>query len=368
MQRNCPSRLVYNGTGRFLVLSFLLVLFLNLSPVGADVLTPKSSKLTLLNWADYMDPEVLRKFEKEFGIEVEEIYYESDNHRNSLLAATNGTGYDVIVMDSPMIRNYNKRGWLAPVPEPAPQNFRFLDNRWEGESEGAVRHAIPWFWGTLGIAYRGDVLNYPYTHWSQFFRPAPDLPGKLAMLNSGHDVIGMALKSLGYSMNSSRVVEIHQAVKLLKKQKPFVDSYEPVSLDRNSRIVSGDVVAAMMYSCDARILQEVDSNIRFIVPEEGGQIWVDHLAVLASSSKQKMAWDFVNFLHRPKIAASIAQYVKCAPINLEAEKHLSEEFLQNEVIYPNEETLEKSELPVLASPRALNRINRLYISLTLNGS
>jgi spermidine/putrescine transport system substrate-binding protein len=212
----------------------------------------------------------------------------------------------------------------------------------------------------MGIAYRRDLVKTPPESWMYILKPGEDLRGKIGMIETSRDVLGMALKALGYSANSEQSSEIREAEQLLVAQKPYVKSYNYLALDEDSALVSGDVVAAMMYSGDALMVQEYHPEIDYVVPKEGGNLWVDYLTVLESSRNKPLAWEFLNFLNEPENAAQLAQYVYYATPNKAAEKLLPDDFLENPVVYPPASVLTGSEFYKPLSPNAVRRRNTAF--------
>src|SRR3990172_7862723 len=218
-----------------------------------------------------------------------------------------------------------------------------MDKSWLTAFPGINGYAVPYFWGTLGIAYRADLVDKAPTSWMDIFQPAQYLYRKIEMVESSRDALGMALKALGYSANSANPMEIKQAEQLLLTQKPYVKTYNYSALTEKSALVSGDVIAAMLYSGDALTVQEFEKNIRYVVPKEGGNLWVDYLVVLDSSKNKELAMAFINFLNEPENAAQLAEFVHYATPNKAAEKLLPDEFLKDSTIYPSAEIIAKSE-------------------------
>jgi spermidine/putrescine transport system substrate-binding protein len=174
-------------------------------------------------------------------------------------------------------------------------------------------------------------------------QPAEVLKGRVAMLSSSRDLIGVALKALGYSLNSIDTQELKEAEALLQAQAPAVKTYKAVSRDANSALVNGQVAMSMMYNGGALMLQQYHDDIAFVLPKEGGNIWVDYVSVLSGSVNKAAAKQFINFLNEPEIAARLAQFVYFATPNLAAEALLPAELKGDPVIYPSGKSLEKSE-------------------------
>ncbi|UCE77464.1 MAG: spermidine/putrescine ABC transporter substrate-binding protein [Gammaproteobacteria bacterium] len=329
------------------------------APNDASLPSPRQS-LVLLNWSEYIDPELVEKFEQQFNAEVREVYFESDDLRDDMMLETSSIGYDLVIVNGINVDNYRKRGWIAPLDEARLPNLKYVDRHWRDAFEGAGGYAVPYFWGTLGIAYRKDLVEQAPSSWMDILQPAESLRGKIGMIENSRDLMGMALKALGHSANSTDPAAIKAAEQLLLAQKPYVKTYHYIALTEESALVSGNIVAAMVYSGDALMVQEFDENIQYLVPAEGGNIWVDYLAVVESSKNKDLAWAFINFLNEPEHAAQLAEYVYYATPNTAAEKLLPQEFLEDPVIYPSKEALARSEFHTPLPPRAAKKRNLAF--------
>jgi spermidine/putrescine transport system substrate-binding protein len=300
-------------------------------------------ELLFLNWSDYMDPQILEEFKQHTGVTVKQIYFETDAARDELLLGTGGRGFDLAIINGTSIRILAKRGWLEPIDETDIPNLSHIDPRWRTAHKGAEVYSAPYFWGTLGIAYRQDLVAFPVTSWMDLLQPAEELHGRVAMISGTRALIGVALKALGYSLNSTDIQELKKAEALLQAQAPAVKTYKAVSRDANSALVNGQVAMSMMYSSYASMVQEHHNEIAFVLPKEGSNIWVDYISVLSGSTNKAAAKQFINFLNEPEIAARLARFVYSATPNLAAEALLPAELKGDPVIYPSEKALAKSE-------------------------
>ncbi len=330
--------------------SIFLTLCLLLS--AAFTQAAQTKELVLLNWTDYIDPAVLAEFKQRSGITVKQGNFDSDTTRDELLLETEGKGFDIIVTNDSSMLALAKRGWLEPLDQQTMPNLKHIDPRWRSQFEESKAFGVPYFWGTVGIVYRKDLVPFPVSSWMDLLQPATELQGKISMIADSSDMIGMALKALGYSLNTTDPEELQHAEALLQAQIPAVKTYRYLSLNQDSALVSGEVVMSMMYNGDTRMLQKHNANIAFVLPKEGGNIWTDYLSILSSSTKKTEAKQFINFLNEPQIAAQLALYVHYATPNQAAKQLLPQDFLNDPVIYPNSEALEKSEVYQRLPPRA----------------
>lgn len=336
------------------------LLLLAVSLLTAQLAHGQTRELVVLNWSDYIDPEVVSRFEAGCNCTVRQVFFETDDFRDELMLESEGAGFDVVIVNGLMLDRYRRRGWLEPIPQGGLPNLSHINPRWVEAFEASEGHAVPYFWGTMGITYRKDLVPEPITSWRQFFEPAEALRGKLALIRSARDLLTAPLKALGYSLNTTDPAQLAEAERLLAAQKPYVFSYSYVSLTKESTLVTGEVAAAVTFNGDALVLQEHDPNIVFVLPEEGSEIWVDYLTVSSRSADKALAWQFVDFLNEPENAARNAQFVYYASPNLAAEKLLPPDFLADPVIYPGADALKHSEFYRSLPPRVERRYSEIY--------
>ncbi|MEA1989402.1 MAG: extracellular solute-binding protein, partial [Pseudomonadota bacterium] len=123
---------------------------------------------------------------------------------------------------------------------------------------------------------------------------------------------------------------------------------------------TGSIAAATAYNGDTLSAQEYNPNIKFVLPKEGALIWVDHWVVYSNSQNRQLAYQFLNFINQPEIAAQNAEYVYTAPANTESLKYVSQEFLDNPVIFPSSEQLKNSEVLQPLDGRTLRTRSRIF--------
>ncbi len=322
------------------------------------------STLRILNWPDYFDPELLTAFEAEYGARIIQTYYESGDTRTQILYDNHGKGYDIVITDGIALEIYLDQGWLAEISESQVPNLRHIDPYWRSARPYSVSHAVPFFWGTLGIGYRADLVSEPFTSWLQLFDPVDELANRIVMTYDQRDLLGMALVALGYSVNSTDERALAQAEDLLLHQRASVRSYAYISLAEESAMVSGDVWAAMMYNGDALLLQQYHSGIAYAVPSEGTMLWIDYYTVLSSSENQDLAMAFIDFMNTPENAAQQARHSHFATPNTAAEALLPAEFLSDPAIYPDAEILARSELIEPIPAHVLRRYASVFANVT----
>ncbi|MEO5362240.1 MAG: spermidine/putrescine ABC transporter substrate-binding protein [Magnetococcus sp. DMHC-8] len=321
-------------------------------------------ELVLLNWDEYMDRTLLAEFEKETGIHVREVFFETEEGRDGLLAQTNGAGYDVAVVQAKDIQAYAHSQWLAPIPVDRIPNLKHIPAKWRTTYPEAEQYGVPWSWGTLGIGYRRDLLQREVTSWQDLLRPPATLKNRIMMLGDAVAMRTIAMKALGYSMNDFDKKVLAESAELLKAQKPYVHTYGYMGLGEKSPMITGEHWMALMFNGDAITLGRMEPNIAFVVPKEGTLLWVDCFTILKASKKQEQAARLIDFFHRPKNAARLAEAVHFATVNEGARPFLSADHLNNPIIHPPQEVLSRSEFPVNPPAKVINNFKNLQAQLT----
>ena len=298
-------------------------------------------ELTVFNWYDYIDPAVIEMFEQETGIAVKYVNFTTNEEMYTKIEAGAGT-YDVLFPSEYMIERMIKNDMLAELDLSAMPNFANVKENLKNPSyDPGNKHSVPYMWGTLGILYNTEMVSGEITSWSALFDPAN--AGKVVMMNSMRDTIGLALKHLGYSLNTRSEEEINAAKDILVKQKQ--DKIESGYLldETKDKMVGNEAAIAVIYSGDAQYAIEKNDKLQYVVPEEGSNIWVDGMVVPKSSKNIEAAQKFIDFMCRPDVAQMNFDYIYyCSPIQAVADG-LSEEDAASATINPSEEVMARCE-------------------------
>ncbi len=317
-------------------------------------------RLSFFNWDGYIDPGVVKDFETKFGVKVHIIEYESEQDLDEKLSQSSTDGYDVGVLGGNKIAPYVRRGWLEPIDFSMVPNMKNVQKNCIARYDKAESHSVPYTWGTTGFMYRKDLVKEQLTSWEQVFNPSDDLKGKIMLLDDADNVLGAALQALGYSAFKTNKKNLAEAEKLLMDLKPYIKRFGYTVVAEKAEILNGEVVVAQSWNGDAFRFSGYNPNVVYVLPKEGGEIWVDNLVVMASSKKKKLAMEFINFIHEPKNAARITESVFYATCNQPAKKLLPADLKNNPAIYPPEEIVARSETEAPYKPRIKKTINSIY--------
>lgn len=315
--------------------------------------------LYFYNWSDNLDPLLLEQFEAEYGVKVVNDFYGSIEELVAKVRARN-TGYDLIVPSPETVQTLVGEGLLHPIDKTLLDNLRHIDpNYLNTYFDPENRYSVPYMFGTTGIAYNSEFFPEGLTSWAALFDPDKIVAyeNRLSMLDDEREAPGAALQYLGFSYNSTVPEELAQALAVLIAQKPFLAAYTNTDVTR--KLASGEYIIAHCWNggaMQARLGMEGEFSgnpaIKFVIPDEGGTLWMDNLAILGDSSNSYTAHVFINFLLRPEIAAQNANYVGYVTPNLAALPLLSAEIqdLYVEGFAPDDATFQRLEWIRLTDP------------------
>ena len=302
-----------------------------------------AKELHIYNWSEYIDPEIYEDFEQEFGVKVIEDTFASNEDLLAKLQA-GATGYDLIVPSDYMVAIMIELDLLAEVNYDNIPNFGNIDGTFKDPPyDPGNKFSVPYQWGTTGIGYNADLFEDPPGSWAYIFDPAlaSEYAGRISMLNDSREAIGAALKYLGYSVNSTDEGELEQAKQLLIQQKEWVAAYDSDGFE--DLLAAGEVDIGHGWSGDYFAAAEEAENVWYIIPEEGGVIWTDNLAIPKTAPSQYTAEAFINYLLRPEVGAKITNYTWYGSPNKASTEFIDSEILEEPAIYPPAEVMGKLE-------------------------
>jgi spermidine/putrescine transport system substrate-binding protein len=310
--------------------------------------TPEPVRLILRNWEGDISPEILQTFASQSGIQVE--YLPSESQEEALDDLRAGKVSDVVVLENQLIPGAVKEGLLAEIDLAQVPNFKNISANFRDLAyDPGNRHAIPYSWGTTGLVVRSDLIETPVTRWADLWKP--EYQGKLIAWPLSRYVIGMALKSLGYSLNSEDPRELEQALQKLIEIKPGLKLVEWEPAVSAPFLASGAAWIAMGQADDAIQGAKQNPNIRYILPDDGGLLWGDNFTIPSISPNKTAAEKLINFLLSAEIAAQIVNETYYWLPNDAALPLVEPEIRNNPAIFPTSEMLKKAEILLPLSPQ-----------------
>ncbi len=299
-------------------------------------------ELNLFIWSEYMDEEILKSFEQKYGCKVTTSLYESNEDMVAKLQGGGTSLYDVVVPGQYIIGPMSKLGLLVELDHSKLPNIANLDDKFRNPSyDPGNKHSVAYQWGTVGIYARkknGAALD---ESWKLLFDKSQQ-PGPFLLMDSSREMLGSALKALGKSVNTVNVDELKAARDLLLDAKKRSQGFEG-GVGAKNKVRSQDVAAAVVYNGDAVREGEGFPDAYYFVPQEGGVIWVDNLAIPAKAPNLEAAYKFINYLLDAQIGAQLSNYNQFATPNKAAKAHIKPADLANPALYPPEEMMAKLE-------------------------
>lgn len=333
-----------------IILALSVLMLLTLSACGKK--DQAKEEIYVYNWGEYIDPSILKDFQKETGIKVNYDTYAS-NEDLYIKMTQSQDKYDVIVPSDYMIERLIKEDLIQEINFDNIPNFSGVEDILKNPSfDPENKYSVPYFWGTVGIVYNKSEVKDKVDSWNILWNEK--YKDQIIMYNSQRDTLGLALKRLGYSLNSTNEKELEEAKKSLIEQKPLVYAY----LDDDGRdvVVQGDANLSVMYSGDALLMMAQNEDLDYVVPKEGSNIWYDSMVIPKNAQNVSGAEKFINYMLKPEVQAKNAEYCVGYTSPVKGVKDLLPDEIKNsKVAYPDIDLL-----PPLESFRDLGDFIKVY--------
>jgi spermidine/putrescine transport system substrate-binding protein len=317
-------------------------------------------ELFMYNWSSYVAPKNMTDFQAEFG--VKNFVYDIFANNDELLAklAAGASGYDFACPTAEFMPQMAAQGYIQKLDYSRIPNFKYIDpavlsQPWDPKNE----YHVPKDFGTTGVMYRPKLVSEPLTSWKEFYDLAVGkYSGKVVLVDSAGDVLVMPLKMLGYSVNSVDPKELDEASKLLQDLAPHV-----LALDSDTYQVKLANEEAAMALCWTGGLVELradpaTADVKYIVPSEGTLFWMDVWTMMADAPHPNATYAWFDFIERPEPQALETTTNGYGTPNLEAQKLLPPEMLNDPAYFPPADVMARLEG---ANPDAADNPDRLAV-------
>lgn len=328
---------------QLLITSLVVAILLLFSSKFIDP-PPKSGKGNILyvyNWGEYIDPDLLKKFEKEYGIRV--ILETFDSNESMLAKIKNGgTHYDIAVPSEYAIQKMVDEKLLIPIDHQKLPNLKNINPDFMNlDFDKDNKYSIPYFWGTVGILYNPDkTKGIDFSSWDSLWNPK--LKNNVLIVDGAREALGFSLNSMGESLNETNTHKLNQAEKKLEKLGPNVKGV--VGDEINTMMVQKEADVAVVWSGMGADIMTENENLDFVVPKEGSNLWFDNIVIPKTAQNVEGAHEFINFLLDAKNGKQNTEWVGYATPNKESYKLLDKETRDDERFYPSKEIQRKLEV------------------------
>lgn len=303
-------------------------------------LAEEEKKLNFYNWDTYIGETTLDDFNAATGIEVKMDLYADNDELFAKLKGGN-PGYDVIVPTNDMLERMIKANMVVPLDHAKIPNMSNIDPMFQDATfDPGRKFSIPYMWGTTGIGFRKSKVSATPDSWKVLL-DSDEYAGKISVLGDQTTVLGVALKYLGFSYNSTNMDELKKVEELLIKQKKNIKVF--AKDNGQDLLASGEVDLCQEYNGDIVQVMAEDEDLEYVVPKEGALLWQDTVAIPAGAPHPENAHAFMNYLLDADAGVGIAKTIQYATANKASREKMEDTYKNNPAIFPPEEVLKKCE-------------------------
>ncbi|MBW4466895.1 MAG: spermidine/putrescine ABC transporter substrate-binding protein [Pegethrix bostrychoides GSE-TBD4-15B] len=336
---------------RFLQLSaaaFSAVALSNCAPTSsensdsADSAPASDKTLYLYTWGDYSSEAIYQQFQQQTGIKIVADVYDSNETMLAKLQAGGGDQYSLIYPSDYMVRQMIDSDLLLKLDPAKLEGFENVMDRWKNPVyDPQAAHSVPFNWGTTGLIYNSKLITAEPEDWNFLWENRKELSGKITLVDDVRETLGMVLKSIGHSYNSTDPAQIEAAYQKLLELKPDLAGFKTYGFE--DQLIGGDLAVSMTYSALGNLLPVENSHLKYVIPKSGTSVWTDAMAIPAKAPDPDLAYAWINFILEPENAALAAQELKLSTPNKAAFELLPAEIKSKETLYPTAEMLKNGE-------------------------
>ncbi|WP_342600499.1 ABC transporter substrate-binding protein [Psychrobacillus sp. FSL H8-0483] len=324
-----------------------------------------SDTVTIFNWGEYIDPDLIAQFEEESGYRV---VYETFDSNEAMMTKIEqgGTSYDIAIPSEYAIEKMKEKDLLLSIDHTKIPNLKnidpyFLDLSFDPKN----KYSIPYFWGTVGIVFNPTLLDgQTFESWETLWDPS--LRGQVLLVDGAREVIGMGLNSLGYSLNSTNEKELHEAVEKLKKLSPNIKAI--IGDEVTQLMINEEAAVALTWSGQAADMMWENEELDYAVPKEGSNLWFDNMVIPKTAANIEGAHAFINFILDAEVSAQNADYVGYSIPNAAAMELMDEEVTSDERFYPSVEQRDNLEVYNNLGLEMLGKYNELFLEFKMSSN
>ena len=313
----------------------LALLALAAGPAAAE------GELHLYNWGDYINPEVIDRFAKEFDVKVSLDTYSTNEEMLAKIQA-GATGYDLIWPSVHMNDIMLQLDLLERTDINQAEGFKNIDPAaLRSKQDPKAEYCLPYAWGPVGIFYNKKVVGHDLTSWADLFEYAKKNPGKITLLDDLRETLGIGLIVDGKSVNSRDPAEIKAAEEFILAQKPNIAAFR---YDVIPLIESGDIAASHYYVGAVLYVNRRPDELGFVIPSEGATMYQENICMLKTAPNKENAKKFMEFMLRPEVSVLNTTMLTNGSVNLAAIPLLPDDLKNNPATNPPPEVRAKLQI------------------------
>ncbi|NJN95925.1 MAG: spermidine/putrescine ABC transporter substrate-binding protein [Anaerolineales bacterium] len=334
----------------------------DLSMVMQATATPAkpNSTLNIFSQDDALDRTTLDNFESQFGVKVNYANF-TTNASGLADIRTSLASYDLVVLSDTLVGLLRPNGLFTPLDHENIPNFKNLDPAFVNALyDPGNRYCAPFQWGTMGLGYNKQVVRGNPPGWADFFEAKT--PRRLGLPDDSRLSLAAALLYLGYSPNTTNILELAEARRILEERAGQIVVYAPAA--GSTLLARGQVDFLFARSGAILTLRDRDPNFEYTIPAEGSVMWVDNLCLLRGSNEPELAETFINYILEAPVSAALAQANQNSLPNAAALTLLKETKQPDPILYPDPDTRQRLFSLVNIDPAATQNYNQFWAGLT----
>lgn len=300
-------------------------------------------EVNVFNWGDYLANgeddlmDVVSEFEKETGIKVNLTTYDTNEEMYNMLKQSN-VSYDVVVPSEYMISKLIKENMLLEINYDNIPNFKYIDEKFTKlPCDPDCKYTVCYNWGVTAIVYDTTKVKNKPTDWNALWDK--NLSGQILMFNNSRDAMAIAMQECGIDPSNFTKADVDKAVVKLEEQKPLLKKY--VMDQVFNEMEGGQSAIAPYYAGDIATMMEENEDLDYCLPASGSNLFYDALCIPTCSKNKENAEAFINFMHKPEIAAENCKYLRYGTPNTKAVEFLDEDIVKSELTFPPETYVDK---------------------------
>lgn len=324
--------------------------------------TQTHETIYVYNWGEYIDPSLIKKFEKQTGIQV--VYETFDSNEAMEAKIRNGgTHYDVAFPSEYTVQKLKRSNLLVPLDHNKIPNIKNLDSDYMNMSyDPHNKYSLPYFFGTVGILYNKE--KYPhekFNSWSDLYQSK--YKNDILLVDGAREIVGMGLNKLGYSLNDSNPSHIRRAEVDLKKLAPQVRGVVGDEITMMLQQNEGNI--AVVWSGVAAPLVQNSNKYDYVIPKEGSNLWFDNMVIPKTAQNKEGAYKFMNFLLDEKNNKQNTEWVGYATPNKAARDKLPKEVREDHRFYPTNKEQKRLEVYKDLGQQTLSEYNESFLNFKM---
>lgn len=286
----------------------LRVLMATAALAGLSALPAAAANLVISNWDGYMAPDAVDAFKAATGVDAEVVVHATNEEIMGKLVASGGKGYDVVFVSSPFAEVLNNLGLAETIDHTKVPNLANLYPEAANlPHDPGNTFQVPYTWGTTGLCYRSDLVAEAPDSWNDLLAPSADITGKTTMLATDRWLLAAGQLAKNYSVNETDAAKMEEVRDLLISAKGTLLAYDDTTF--YSKLVSGEALLVQAWDgwCNYGIGENAD--IKYVIPGEGSDLWLDTMVVMKSSDNKDAAFQFINWILDPANHAWAAENI-----------------------------------------------------------